>query len=167
MTKKLEELLDLPPAEETPEAPTEKEVYDESKDMQIRELEAMGSLEKIEDALPSVKGLEASDKEMDDLADLATGSYKDLVDLGMNVEARFSAEILNTASSFLGHAITAKTAKINKKLKMVELQLRQAKLQADTNPEELGSASGSVMDRNELLEQILKRNDADKKAGKK
>jgi hypothetical protein len=58
---------------------------------------------------------------MDDLAELATNSYKDLMDLGMQVEARFSSEIFNSAGTMLGHAITAKTAKINKKLKMLDL----------------------------------------------
>jgi hypothetical protein len=37
------------------------------------------------------------------------------MDLGFQVESRFSSEIFNSASSMLGHAITAKTAKINKK----------------------------------------------------
>lgn len=46
----------------------------------------------------------------------------------MQVEARFSAELFNAAGTMLGHAITAKTAKINKKLKMIELQLKKALL---------------------------------------
>lgn len=168
MSKKLEELFNLP--NDVPDDPVPKEPdreYDETQDMAIAEIQAMNSLEKIESALPSVRGLEASDAEMDELADLAKASYKDLIDLGMNVEAKFASEILNSASNFLGHAITAKTAKINKKLKMVELQLRQAKLQAETSPDELASASGSIMDRNELLEQILKRDTEQKKAGNK
>jgi len=61
---------------------------------------------------------------MDGLADLATSSYKDLMDLGMQVDSRFSSEIFNVAGTMLGHAIIAKTAKLNKKLKMIELQLK-------------------------------------------
>ena len=64
-----------------------------------------------------MKVLEESDKEMDDLAKMAVGSYQDLMNLGMNVEALMASEILSSASQFLGHAITAKQAKINKKIK--------------------------------------------------
>jgi hypothetical protein len=63
----------------------------------------------------------------------------------------------------LGHAITAKTAKLDKKLKMIQLQLQKAKLDqaqankdADTGPVQQGT--GMVLSRNDLLEQILKRN---------
>jgi len=93
---------------------------------------------------------------MDDLAELAKESYKDLMDLGMNVEARWSSEIFSTASSMLGHAITAKTAKVNKKLKMIDLQLKKARLD-QSNMDQLPTAEGTILDRNELLERLTKR----------
>ena len=93
---------------------------------------------------------------MDSLADLATNSYKDLMDLGMQVDSRFSSEIFSVASNMLNHAITAKTAKINKKLKMIELQLKKATLDHKLNPavEEISNTplgEGKALDRNELL----------------
>ena len=117
---------------------------------------ALTTLDKIEAALPQVRGLEAADNEMDELAMLATNSYKDLMDLGMQVEARFSSEIFNSASSMLGHAITAKTAKINKKLKMLDLQMKKAQLDQKlmTKNEEIEATplgQGQSLDRNELL----------------
>ena len=118
----------------------------------------LSNIEKIDSALPAVKGLEASDADMDELAALATESYKDLVDLGMNVESRLSGEIFNAASSMLGHAITAKNAKINKKLKMIELQLKKLKLdQSDTS--DIATSEGIILDRNELLDRLLKGTD--------
>jgi hypothetical protein len=48
------------------------------------------------------------------------------MDLGMNVDSRWASDIFGVASTMLGHAITAKTAKLNKKLKMVDLQLKKA-----------------------------------------
>jgi hypothetical protein len=110
--------------------------------------------------LPQVRGLEASDNEMDDLAELAKNSYKDLMDLGMQVDSRFASEIFNSASSMLGHAITAKTAKINKKLKMLDLQLKKAQLdhKISSKTEEIESTpmgEGNLLDRNELLKTIL------------
>ena len=123
MTKKLEELFELPQDDtRVNESNIEKAEVD------LITQEAYNNLEKIENALPQVRGLEASDTEMDELASLATDSYKDLMDLGMQVDSRFASEIFNSASSMLGHAITAKTAKINKKLKMIDLQLKKAQL---------------------------------------
>lgn len=118
--------------------------------------EALDNLEKIEKALPQVKGLESGDKEMDDLAQLATDSYKDLMDLGLQVDSRFSSDIFSVASNLLGHAITAKTAKLNKKLKMIELQLRKATLDSKnaSKNQELDNTpfgDGKALDRNELL----------------
>jgi hypothetical protein len=100
---------------------------------------------------------------MDELAAMATSSYKDLMDLGMQVESRFSSEIFNSASSMLGHAITAKTAKINKKLKMLDLQLKKAQLDAKNaaKSEEIENTplgDGKALDRNELLKMFNNKN---------
>jgi hypothetical protein len=155
MTKKLSELFDLPVDDST-----QNESVVEQIQAEIVTQEAYNTLEKIEIALPQVRGLEASDTEMDELASLATSSYKELMDLGMQVDSRFASEIFNSASSMLGHAITAKTAKINKKLKMLDLQLKKAQLDQKINSktEEIESTplgEGSLLDRNELLKTIL------------
>jgi hypothetical protein len=101
---------------------------------------------------------------MDGLADLATSSYKDLMDLGMQVDSRFSSEIFNVAGTMLGHAITAKTAKLNKKLKMIELQLKKAALdqkQAARNEEIEATplGEGRALDRNELLKMFTSKSE--------
>ena len=155
MTKKLEELFELPVQEH--------EVNDdfiEKAEVRTYTQEAYSNLEKIEQALPQVRGLEASDTEMDELADLAKNSYKDLMDLGMQVDSRFASEIFNSAGTMLGHAITAKTAKINKKLKMIDLQMKKAQLdhKITSKTEEIESTplgEGNLVDRNELLRTIL------------
>jgi len=157
MTKKLEELFELPESEE--------EVRFEDlalKDMEheIVTQEAYSTLEKIENALPQIRGLEASDTEIDELAQLATSSYKDLMDLGMQVDSRFASEIFNSAGTMLGHAITAKTAKVNKKLKMLDLQLKKAALDHKISEkvkeiENVPSGEGTLLDRNEILKTVL------------
>jgi hypothetical protein len=154
MTKKLEELFELPEQEKEVN-----ESFIEKAEFQAITTETLNNLEKIENALPQVKGLEASDGEMDELASLATSSYKDLMDLGMQVDSRFASEIFNSASSMLGHAITAKTAKLNKKLKMIDLQLKKAQLdhKMSEKTEELDNTpvgSGQTLDRNELLKML-------------
>jgi hypothetical protein len=157
MTRKLEELFDLPPtADEVdqalPELPTNRQTLQALDD----------TIDKIDGALPAVKGLEASDTEMDELAGLATASYKDLMDLGMQVDSRFASDIFSVASNMLGHAITAKTAKLDKKLKMIDLQLKKARLdqqQVDKDPEAAAQqGTGHVLSRNELLERIISGN---------
>ena len=151
MTKKLEELFNLPQDDIEAEV-----TLDDSKTTEIVTTEALSNLQKIDEALPAIRGLEASDKEMDDIAKMAVDSYKDLMDLGMNVEARVASEILGSASQFLGHAITAKTAKINKKLKMIDLQLKKAKLDIDSgDPDAATTGEGQMLDRNELLAEVL------------
>jgi hypothetical protein len=154
MTKKLEELLNLPESG-IPEDDARPMI--EEQRLTIQEVDT--AIDKIDAALPMVRELEAADKEMDDLADLAEEKFKDLMDLGMNVEPRYSGVILQTASTLLGHAITAKTAKMDKKLKMIQLQLSKARLDhqmSKEQPEENAiEGHGVVLDRSELLKQIL------------
>ena len=159
MTRKLEELFDLPPTEEEvdsalPSLPANKET-----------LQALDeAIDKIDNALPAVKGLDASDTEMDELSDLAKASYQDLMDLGMQVDSRFASEIFSVASNMLGHAITAKTAKLDKKLKMVDLQMKKLRLDQQQqvldakDPENTATtqtAHGVVLSRNDLLDRII------------
>lgn len=118
--------------------------------------ETLAALDKIESALPAVKGLEASDEEMDSLAKKASQSFEDLMDLGMQIDSRYAAEIFGVASQMLGHAITAKNAKLNKKLKMIELQMKKLKLDREGGDDVgLPTAQGHVLDRNELLRTLL------------
>jgi hypothetical protein len=154
MTRKLEELFDLPPTSE--EVDQAIPALPETR-MSLAELDS--AIDKIDAALPAVRDLDASDREMDDLADMAKSSYNDLMDLGMQVDSRFASEIFGVASNMLGHAITAKTAKLNKKLKMIDLQLKKARMDQDRNKDEpVDTAHGEVLNhlsRNELLEKLI------------
>ena len=156
MTRRLEELFDLPPTTQEvdtalPSLPTNRET--------LRTLD--DAIDKIDAALPNVRGLDATDQEMDELSDMAKDSYKDLMDLGMQVDSRFASEIFGVASNMLGHAITAKTAKLDKKLKMIDLQLKKARLDqtANKDPEATQTAHGMVLSRNDLLERLIKGKD--------
>ena len=153
--RKLEELLDLPENKEIINRDINRSVNEPSGE--VSTIKDILELDKISAALPYVKGLgEASDKELDDLAQRATNAYDDLMDLGMNIEPRFSGRIFEVASTMLKNAIDAKTAKIDKKLKMIELQLKKQKLdENDKNEETEINVNGCVItDRNSLLEKI-------------
>lgn len=162
MTKKLEELLNLPTDDDKPTVDIQEEevVEDATTDLAITK-ETMNNLEKIDNALPAIKGLEAADTEMDEIAKIALDDYQKLIDLGMNVEARVASEILGSATTLLGHAITARNAKINKKLKMIELLLKKAKLDQDRGDDPDHVSTGEVVDRNELLRDIIAQQKAD------
>lgn len=158
MTKKLEELFDLP-------TDTCDVGHADPIDIPVTQQEIVAidqTIDKIDAALPGVKGLDASDGEMDELAKKATETFDDLMDLGMNVDSRYASEIFAVAGTMLGHALTAKTAKLNKKLKMIQLQLQKAKLDHDREKKSqnedtasVETAQGHVLSRNELLERLV------------
>lgn len=96
-----------------------------------------------------------SDKEFDDLADRAVQAFDDLVDLGMNVEPKYTARIFEVASSMLSNAISAKSAKVNKNLRLMDLELKKQKMTSLGDTEkDITSESVLVSDRNSLLEQL-------------
>lgn len=164
MTRKLEELLDLPENKKT--VKTEK-VNEKSVEMQKQKkyqdkISKISELDKITAALPPVHGLGIeSDKELDNISEKAIEAYESLMDLGMNVEQRYSGRLFEVANSMLKTGLEAKVAKIEKKLKMVDLQLRKEKQE---KPPELPPAKNNkkteekndfiVTDRNSLLEKL-------------
>ena len=158
MTKKLEELLNLPDS---------KEIIAESKNVERAEaaiveqhetVRDISELDKIASALPSVKGLgEAADKELNEIADKTMTAYDDLMDLGMNVESRYSGRVFEVAGNMLKTSLDAKVAKLDKKLKMIDLQLKKEKMDKDSNPFNGDVVQGEgyvVTDRNSLLEKL-------------
>jgi hypothetical protein len=177
MTKKLEEILNLPNVKEEFKKVDKKEKENQAKQANgvstknldpqtAKNLEkTYAEFDKISASLPQVKGLgDLSDLELDKLATEAEESYKNLMDLGMNVDSRYSGRIFEVASTMLRNAIDAKGSKIDKKLKMVELQLKKLKIDKtggdDTGPVE--ESDGFVIsDRNELMKKLLKKDDAE------
>ena len=173
MTKKLEDILNLPNVKEAFKEVDKKEQAKANRD-QTKEVmknvdpqtrknleKSYAEFDKVAAALPQVKGLgELSDLELDKLAVEAEESYKNLMDLGMNVDSRYSGRIFEVASTMLRNAIDAKGSKIDKKLKMVELQLKKLKIDKSgkddiSDPVE---AEGTIItDRNELMKKLMKK----------
>jgi hypothetical protein len=154
MTKRLEELFEFDQLDQAIQPDTAITV--EETRTQLAEINA--TINKIDAALPTVRDLETGDRELDDLAAKAQETFDDLMTLGMNVDSRYSSEIFAVASTMLGHALTAKTAKLNKKLKMVDLQLKKLKMDQDQQrnaPEATETAHGQVLSRNDLLERLI------------
>jgi hypothetical protein len=155
MTKKLEEILNLPESKKI----LKQEEKSQTKAEVAPLLRDINEYDKISAALPIVKGLgDLGDAELDELAKKATDAYDDIMDLGMNVESRYSARMFEVAASMLKNAIDAKSAKLDKKLKMIDLQLKKQKLDQDANNNDNGitlQGDGVIIsDRNSLLEKL-------------
>jgi hypothetical protein len=158
MTKSLQEVFNLP--EDTgpildpvaaPAAPI------------INLEERLEEFDKIASALPRVKGLgDISDSELDALADKAEKAYDDLMDLGMNVDPRYGSRMFEIAAQMMTAAITAKTNKIDKKLKMVDLQLKKLAIDKKHGGDGDGNTvqgEGYILtDRNSILEKLKNMN---------
>ena len=156
MTKKLEEIFgfdQLPnEAEESQPQSTE--------ETRAAIVEIDATIDKIDAALPAVRDLDSSDRELDDIAAKATETFENLTDLGFNVDSRYAAELFAVAGTMLGHALTAKTTKLQKKLKVLDLQMKKLKLDQDAakNAGEdptIETAHGQVLSRNDLLERLI------------
>ena len=153
MTRRLEDLLNITPAEPLIPPPAAKEITPV-----ISLDETLAEFDKISAALPRVKGLgDISDGEFDALAAKAEQAYDDLMDLGMSVEAKYGSRIFEVATGMLNAAITAKSAKIDKKLKMVDLQLKKLAIDRKNNDDNAPTVEGEgyiITDRNSILEKL-------------
>jgi hypothetical protein len=159
MTKKLEDLLNLPDSKEIIEqAVAQEEEQSQYEIEQSRTFRDIEEFDKIASALPAVKGLgEMADKELNEIADKAMQAYEDLMDLGMNVESRYSGRVFETAGGMLKTSLDAKVAKLDKKLKMIELQLKKEKQDKDSSTGDGDIVNGAgyvVTDRNSLIERL-------------
>jgi hypothetical protein len=161
MTKKLEDLLNLPESKEIIEEAEVQETEQQSYhlEQQKETMRDIAEFDKISSALPQVKGLgDLADKELSEVSDKAMQAYEDLMDLGMNVESRYSGRVFEVAGTMLKTNLDAKVAKLDKKLKMVELQLKKEKLDSDKGKKgdtDFVNGEGYVVtDRNSLLEKL-------------
>ena len=158
MTRKLEEILNVEP---TPGPFVDPATVPVETAPAVDLQEKLDEFDKISAALPKVRGLgELSDTELDSLAGKAEKAYEDLMDLGMNVEARYGARMFEVAANMLNAAITAKSAKIDKKLRMVELQIKKEALDKknNDNAQPVEGEGYILTDRNSILEKLKKMN---------
>jgi len=170
MSSKIENVFDLPPMNEEK---VDEPIKQEDTGLDLTQLQQqLDTADKIDAALPMVRDMETLDADMDKYADKAMHAFQDLMDLGQNVEDRHAANVFAVASTMMTNAITAKTAKMDKKLKMVQLQLQKAKhdhavqtQQAKANGGEMpveGQAE-EFEDRNSLINAVIaKINEPDK-----
>jgi hypothetical protein len=178
MKHKLEEILNLPEYNENSD---KFNVEDEDEDSQelntydVQDLqEIYMEIDKIDQSLGTVRGLDMLDSEMDDLAKLSLETFDKLIKMGDQLEDKHIASVYDAASKLMGNAISAKQSKMDRKLKAIQLQIQKAKVDHenrkldfkikerrdkgdDARPIE-GNAETIQINRTELLRQILSKN---------
>lgn len=164
MGTKLEEAFNLRPLAEAQDDVDEKDVEkeaaknaitpEEALERSAQIVSALSAAEKIDHALTVVAGLNEHDTEMDEIAKEALESYIQLKELGMNMPDAHSGRMMEVAASMLNVALNARDAKVNRKLKTIELQLKKMRLDKEAGSEDQAGPEGTVFDRNQLLKSL-------------
>ena len=94
---------------------------------------------------------------MENIAERAMDSYEELMSLGMNVQDAHAGRIFETAGKMLQIAMDSKNAKVDKKLRMIDLQLKKLRIDAMEGTNSGSSDNSAVMDRNQLLQFLNKK----------
>ena len=140
MTKKLEDTFNI-------ESMKIEEIREEKREL-------MKTKREITDMLAD--NINVHDTEVDKYANKSFELAKDAADLAMNSEPRHAAELFNSASSLIKTALDAQNAQIDKKAKLLELEMKKRKLDHDLTGGMMEDLqSGEYASR----EDILKRND--------
>jgi hypothetical protein len=123
---------------------------------------ALAQAKDLEQHFDQMDGYDQHDHEMDELAGLAIQAHKDLQDLGMNVEIKHAGEIFSSAGQMLKIAVDAKNLKVEKKLKLLRLQLDKMKIDRAHSPPDAVDGTAVSLDRNEILKQLRQMGGNDK-----
>jgi len=155
----MEEFFNLPTSDEPV---VEEELPSKTREelmVEAREIySSLTTAEKVDFALPTVVGLDMHDSEMDSIAAKAVKTFEDLIVLGGNVPDLHAGKIYEVAGQMLKTALEAKNAKAERKLKMIDLQLKKVRAEQvdlDQGNGERRHANGGEFDRNELLKYIV------------
>lgn len=157
----IEEALDIPSADELQHALSMIRQQDEPTDVaEIAPEEDEMSSDEIKAALAEAKNLKTQlrqipdilekEGEIDSIANDAAKYFEDIMDKAFNTEDRFAPELFNSANSMLKTALDGKTAIVNAKLKLLDLELKKRKLENDFQSKG-GPASGMNSQGEEII----------------
>ena len=167
MTKKLEELFNIPSMDTEPDTELVEpdfddedveEVIEVDTETEIMEIsEAMELATRINTALAEVRGMEEHDGEMDEIAQKALDNFDQLMSLGMNLTDMAAGPVFSSATQMLKVALEARDSKVSRKLKQVDMMIKKANLdhRKDTaKGADAQQVQPNVYDRNELLKML-------------
>lgn len=165
MTKSLEEAFNLPPIKTAiakQKGEKSKELLstpEEALEKSAKILKALTITEKVDHALTTVDNINEHDIEMDAIATEALESYTELKELGMNMADAHSGRMMEVAASMLRTALDARSAKLNRKLKTIDLQLKKLRIDKINSKDTDIDDGNPEFDRNELLKHIFVRSE--------
>lgn len=118
---------------------------------------ALQTAQHMRQQLVQIPDVSEKETEIDAIAESAAGYFEDIMDKAFNAEDRFAPELFNAANSLLKTALDGKTAIINSKLKLLDLELKKQKLDAELRKlqpqgnavKEVGGTT--ITNRNQLL----------------
>ena len=104
-------------------------------------------------SIVSVDDLNDHDAKMDEYGNEAFKYAKEIYETAMGSEAKHAAEMFNAASTFIKVAMDAKNNKLEKRLKLYDLELKKQKMDEAKKPQSGGyeMESGVVMANREDL----------------
>ena len=173
MTKKLEELFNIPSMEDEPDTELVEPDFDDEEETEVVEVdteteimeisEAMELATRINTALAEVRGMEEHDGEMDEIAQKALDNFDQLMSLGMNLTDMAAGPVFSSATQMLKVALEARDSKVSRKLKQVDMMIKKANLdhRKDASSGGTQQVQPNVYDRNELLKMLGGDNSAD------
>ena len=167
MTKRIEEVLDLPSLESmlgeeaiSPE--------DQAKIDSITAALEANELDSIDKHLLDPDGTREHSEEMDQIIDCAMTAHKDAIDMAFNMEPKNAGSIMEPAARFLELSMKAMQSKLDARMKGIELKMKREKLDHELRKnQEEGvvegetevSEKGQMVDRNALLKSMKEKKD--------
>jgi predicted Zn-dependent protease len=149
--QQLEEALNLPSMDDAIQPISQDEV-----------LQALETAKNLEKEFEKINHYDQHDTEMDTLAEMAIKAHQDLQEFGMNVDVRHAGEIFSSSSQMLKIAVDAKNNKVEKKLKLMKLQLEKIRMDKENKEDEHLMGTAMPLDRNEILKIVKQINSDDK-----
>lgn len=176
--KKLNDVFNLPEEDDDSD-------IDETVDIDHKETDNETITYNIEDFKPviskaneisrEIRDTENIDKDFDELSKRSMEVFELLVDIGQNIEDKHVSDIFDVASKMMTNSISAKTHKMERKLKAINLEIQNHK--ADIEQQKLdqkikeraargddskpidGDSERILVSREDLIRQIIKEKD--------
>ena len=100
--------------------------------------------------LASLDFYEKVDAELDEIAEQADSAFQEMMDIALNTTGKAAGDIANAARSFLETKMATKTAKLEKKFKMLNMQLAQRKQDFIEQTKKSGAITNEAPDDNDI-----------------
>lgn len=175
--KKLNDVFNLPDDDDVPE--TNETAYEGDKQSNntitydLSEFEPV--ISKATEISRQIRDTENVDKDFDDLSKRSMEVFELLVDIGQNIEDKHVSDIFDVASKMMTNSISAKSQKMERKLKSINLEIQNYKASIEqqkfdqkikeksNNGDDSkvidGDSKSIAISREDLIQQILNQKD--------